>query len=321
MSKRRWIVHSSPHQKLACNSRTGFSFKMDVFVTGGTGLIGAAVVKELLSKGARVIALARSEAASDKLRAFGASAFPGDLKHAESWVGRAASCDAVIHAGATFAADMGRIDRLSMLALKQATKHRKQPLKLIYTGGIWLFPSVQGTQAITEKTPFAPVPAFRFMAETIRTLSHGTDLNLVVIHPALVCSRLSGPIAEMTEALKAGRPFTTRAASETLWPLVEANDLAALYVLALRQARFRMTLMASSISGISVRHLAAHISARHGLPLEIETVQADKAVPPETDWSAGYALSQKIDVTQTTRATGWQPEHSTIEDMVVSLSR
>lgn len=294
---------------------------MDVFVTGGTGLIGAAVVKELLSKGARVIALARSEAAADKLRAFGASAFPGDLTHSESWVGRAASCDAVVHAGATFADDMGKIDRLSMLALKQAAKHRKLPLKLVYTGGVWLFPSSGAEEALTEKTPFAPVPAFRFMAETIRTLSHGTDLNLVVIHPALVCSRTSGPIAEMTDALKSGNPFRTRAAPETLWPLVEVNDLASLYVLALQHARFRMTLMAGSIPGISVDHLAAHISARHGLPLEIETTKPEENVAPETDWNAGYALSQKIDVSQTHRATGWQPEHATIEDMIVSLSR
>lgn len=294
---------------------------MDVFVTGGTGLIGAAVVKELLSKGVRVVALARSEASADKLRALGASAFPGDLKSAESWVGRAASCDAVIHAGATFSEDMGRVDRLSMLALKQAAKHRKQPLKLIYTGGIWLFPSLGDTETITEKTPFAPPTAFRFMAETIRTLSHGTDLNLVVIHPALVCSRRAGPIADMTTALKDGTPFRTRAKPDTLWPLIEANDLAALYVQALQQARFRMTLMAGSISGIPVRHLASHVSARHGLPLEIETLKADSSTPPETDWNAGYALSQKIDISYAQRATGWQPYFSTIEDMIVSLSR
>lgn len=294
---------------------------MDVFVTGGTGLIGAAVVKEMLSKGVRVIALARSETAADKLRALGASAFPGDLNTPDSWVERAASCDAVVHAGATFTRDMGRIDRISMLSLKQAAKHRKQPLKLVYTGGVWLFPSLGNSETITEKTPFDPLPAFRFMAETIRTLSHGTDLNLVVIHPAMVCSRDGGPIADMTNALKAGAPFRTRANGETIWPLVEVNDLAALYGLALLKARFRMTLMASSVAGISVRHLASHISARHGLPLEIETVSTAKDVSPEEDWSAGYALSQRVDTSRARQAMGWQPDLSTIEDMVVSLSR
>ncbi|MBO6507781.1 MAG: NAD-dependent epimerase/dehydratase family protein, partial [Roseibium sp.] len=91
---------------------------MDVFVTGGTGDIGSAIVRNLVQDGASVIGLSRSERASDKLRAQGASAYPGDLCQPDSWVERAASCDAVIHAGATFSDDMGRVDRQSMLALK-----------------------------------------------------------------------------------------------------------------------------------------------------------------------------------------------------------
>ena len=294
---------------------------MDVFVTGGTGSIGAAVVKKLLQEEVRVIGLARSDIASDKLRALGASAFPGDLRTPESWVGRAASCDAVIHMGATFSADMGRIDRQCMLGLKQAAKHRKHPLKVVYTGGIWLFPSSAEGEFITEKTPFAPLPAFRFMTETIRTLSHGTDMNLTIVHPALVCSRETGPIAEMTRALKSDQPFETRATSETLWPLVETSDLASLYVLALKQARFRLTLIASSIPGISVGHLASHISARHGKPLDVVSIPAPSDTSPDNDWGAGYALSQTVDTSHAQRVTGWRPELSTVEDLVVTLSR
>lgn len=294
---------------------------MDVFVTGGTGGIGSAVVRKLVSGGATVIGLARSEGSAARLRQLGANAYPGDLRNPDSWVSRAAACDAVIHTGATFSEDMGRVDRQSMLALKQAARHRQQPLKVVYTGGIWLFPATGNTTKITEKTPFAPLPAFRFMTETIRTLSHGTDLNLAVVHPALACSRDSGPIADMTRALKAGQPFETRATAETLWPLVEIEDLAALYALALKHARFRLSLIASSISGISVGHLAAHISARHGHPLDVVTIGPPEGADPDTDWSAGYALSQSVDTAHAQRVTGWQPEQSTVEDLIVSLSR
>jgi nucleoside-diphosphate-sugar epimerase len=294
---------------------------MDVFVTGGTGTIGSAIIARLVLSGSSVIGLARSDAASDKLRALGASAYPGDLLNPESWVERAASCDAVIHTGATFSDDMGRVDRQSMLALKHAARHRKQTLKVVYTGGIWLYASSQNDTAITEKTPFAPLPAFRFMTETIRTLSHGTDLNLVVVHPALVCSRNAGPIAEMTKALKSGVPFQTRATPDTRWPLVESDDLAALYVLALKQSRFRMSMIGSGISGISVGNLASHISARHGLPLEVVTQPAPADTDPDKDWNAGYALSQTVDSTHAQRTTSWSPEHSVIEDFIVALSK
>lgn len=294
---------------------------MDVFVTGGTGEIGSAIVKRLVQDGARVIGLARSDTSSSRLRALGASAYPGDLRFPDSWVGRAASCEAVIHAGATFSDDMGKVDRQSMLALKKAARHRKQPLKVIYTGGIWLYPAAGPAKPLTEKTQFAPLPAFRYMAETIRTLSNGTDLNLTVVHPALACSRSSGPIADMTAALKAGQPFETRATAETVWPLVETSDLAALYALVLKQSRFRMSLIASCIPGISVGHLASHISARHGLPLDMRTLPAREGIDPDLDWTAGFTLSQCVDVGHARRSTGWQPEHSTIEDLVVSLSK
>lgn len=306
---------------LRSHSEQGSLLAMDVFVTGGTGNIGASVVRQLVRDGASVIALARSEPSSDRLRALGASVYPGDLSAPDGWTARAASCDAMVHAGATFSKDMGRVDRQCMLALKQAARHRNQPLKLIYTGGIWLFPALGAARKITEKTPFSPLPAFRFMSETIRMLSHGTDLNLAVVHPALVCSRDSGPIADMTRALKAEQPFETRATPQTVWPLVETGDLAALYLLALRQPRFRLSLIASSITGISVGHLASHISARHGRPLEIVTRAATETGDPDTDWNAGYALSQAVDISHTQRMTGWQPEHSAVEDLVVSLSR
>ncbi|MBO6894321.1 MAG: NAD-dependent epimerase/dehydratase family protein [Roseibium sp.] len=294
---------------------------MDVFVTGGTGDIGSAIVRNLVKDGASVIGLSRSERASDKLRALGASAYPGDLCQPDSWVERAASCDAVIHAGATFSDDMGRVDRQSMLALKNAARHRKQPLKIVYTGGIWLYPASDQGAPITEKTAFSPLPAFRYMTETIRTLTHGTDLNLIVIHPALVCSRTSGPIADMTQALKTGVPFQTRANLNTFWPLVESNDLADLYVRALKHPRFRISMIGSGISGVTVGDLASHISARHGLPLEVQTQAIPHDADPDTDWAAGYALSQTVDPGHARRSTGWSPDHSTVEDLVVSLSR
>ncbi|MEP2705934.1 MAG: NAD-dependent epimerase/dehydratase family protein [Roseibium sp.] len=294
---------------------------MDVFVTGGTGEIGSAIIRKLTDNTIRVIGLARSDASADKLRAAGANAFPGDLRNPESWVERAASCAAVIHAGATFTDDMGNVDRQAMLALKVAAKHRKQPLKLIYTGGIWLYPPTADGVLITEKTPFAPLPAFRFMTETIKTLASGTDLNLTIVHPSLVCSLTAGPIYEMTKALKDGVPFKTRAQPETMWPLVDADDLASLYMQSLKQSRFRLSLIASSIPGISVGHLASHISARHGGSLDIETETTPAELIPDLDWSAGYALSQTVDISQTQRVTGWAPANPTVEDLVLKLSK
>jgi dihydroflavonol-4-reductase len=50
-----------------------------VFVTGGSGLIGRALVQRLLARGDRVVALARSDAAAADLRGLGADVVRGDL--------------------------------------------------------------------------------------------------------------------------------------------------------------------------------------------------------------------------------------------------
>ena len=52
---------------------------MTVFVTGGSGLVGGALVKRLLTRGDDVVALARSDAAAAKLEAAGARTARGDV--------------------------------------------------------------------------------------------------------------------------------------------------------------------------------------------------------------------------------------------------
>ena len=68
-----------------------------VFVTGGSGLIGSALVKRLLERGDAVVGLARSDASADKLRALGAEPVRGDLLDEASLTVAMAGCDLVFH--------------------------------------------------------------------------------------------------------------------------------------------------------------------------------------------------------------------------------
>ena len=70
---------------------------MRVFVTGGTGLIGSALVAELLGHGHTVLALARSGSSAMAVETAGAESIRGDLADLSTLRAGAAKADGVIH--------------------------------------------------------------------------------------------------------------------------------------------------------------------------------------------------------------------------------
>src|SRR5665213_1802416 len=70
---------------------------MQVFVTGGTGLIGSRLVRRLMERRDRPVVLTRREATAEKLFGKSCRIVEGDSMKAGPWQDIAAECDAVVN--------------------------------------------------------------------------------------------------------------------------------------------------------------------------------------------------------------------------------
>src|SRR5690348_3490560 len=91
---------------------------MHVFVTGGTGTIGSAVVAELLGNGHTVLALARSDASAQALRGAGAEVLRGTIADLDVLRAGAAKSDGVI--SLAFSRDYSDTDGLAQAVAEES---------------------------------------------------------------------------------------------------------------------------------------------------------------------------------------------------------
>jgi hypothetical protein len=142
---------------------------MRVFVTGATGFVGSAVVRDLIGAGHQVLGLARSDAGAQSLAAAGAQVHRGDLEDLESLRSGAAASDAVIHTA--FRHDWSRFAESCEL-----DKRASRPLAPCFEVPAVPSSSAPGSEWLRAAPPPRTIPRFPlphpFLVYQRRRLSH-----------------------------------------------------------------------------------------------------------------------------------------------------
>src|SRR5512147_2908039 len=202
---------------------------MKVFVTGGTGYVGSALVAALVRHGHEVTSTSRSEASDRALEALGATPVRGALGQHAPLAALIAEHVAAVHA----AIDYGLgppADAEAIGALLDGARQAGRPFSVIYTSGVWVLghTATPASEAEPIVRPAAAV-AWRPPHEK-RVLEAATErIATAVVRPGIVFGERRGLLVPwFASAVKDGRASFVGPGDQR-WAFVHRADLAELY--------------------------------------------------------------------------------------------
>jgi nucleoside-diphosphate-sugar epimerase len=292
----------------------------DVFITSGTGYIGEAVAQALKAKGYNVTALSRSEESAHKLKKLGIKAHQGDITKPESFVEAAGQADIVIHTAANRDANFAKSDALAVDALLNAIKGSNKTF--IYTSGTWVLGET-GNSLATEDQAYNPIELVKFRPEVEKKVIDATKnaIRAIVLRPALVYGRDGGWFEQIFQQTRKYGEVQQIGVGENSWTLVDVDDLADLYVLAVEKGVGGKIYHGAHNKPVRVKDLSEQIARAHGVPGKVRSISVEEARQGLGGLADALTLDNQIDATKTKRELGWQPTRPTIAEFVKQRGR
>ncbi|SHE80019.1 SDR family oxidoreductase [Chryseobacterium takakiae] len=292
---------------------------MKVFVTGASGFIGSAIVKELIDAGHQVTGLARSERSAEKIRQAGAEAVEGDLADLEILRQNALYADGIIHAA--FSHDFmiskdisqfpkaAEMDRLAIEAMGEVLINTDKPL--IVTAGLLGLPLINGK--ITEES-IAENSLRASEATALKLAEKGVNASVIRLAPSVHDVGDYGFVPFIISKARENGVSAYPGDGNNRWTGIHRLDAARLFRLALEKGVRGALYNGVEDESMALKELAGIIGEKLHVPME---ALSGEDLNKHFEWLAHF-ITMDCPVTnlKTKRQLGWEPMNiSLLEDI------
>jgi nucleoside-diphosphate-sugar epimerase len=259
---------------------------MRVFLTGGTGYIGSAVLDSLVRGGHHVDALVRNSEGAARVQARGATPIVGDVMKPASWRDAAAAADGAVHAAAEYGPRVREFDATAVDTLTALPQ--KDGRFLVYTSGIWVLGPAPSP--VDESAPLNPIEmvAWRPAHEQKVLATAASGVRAVVIRPGIVYGGSRGIVGDV------------------LKDAVYDRDLAELYARIVGTPAAAGIFHATDNGAETVNEVVAALADHAPTPPSIRHVPLPEARKKMGPYADALALDQIVHSPRA-RALGWAP--------------
>ena len=283
---------------------------MRVFVTGSTGFIGSAVVRDLHDHGHQVLGLVRSDANAEALAKTGAEVLRGSLDDLDSLRAGAAAADGVIHTAF-------KHDFADMAAAAATDLAVVEAIGEVLAGSGRPFVIASGTGALhmdrpsveTDMADLTDPRAARMRSEyaLVELADRGVRGSAVRLPPSVHGEGdVHGLVPRLITIARDKGVSAYPGDGRNHWPAAHRLDAARLFRLALEKGEAGRMYHASAEQGVEVRHISDAIGRHLGLP--VTSVPRGEEAIEHWGWlGAFFASDVQASSELTQQWLGWRP--------------